>query len=103
MTLLGSGNFGYAAAPRPNKIVQLGRDSLEASLVISRTLSHSEVSQVGNVALVFPLYCSSSSAPIMGDDGEKVQLYVYDLSNGLARQLSPMLLNKQVCACSYSM
>ena len=31
----------------------------------------------------------------MGDDGEKVQLYVYDLSNGLARQLSPMLLNKQ--------
>ena len=39
----------------------------------------------------------------MGDNGEKVQLYVYDLSNGLARQLSPMLLNKQVCACSYSM
>lgn len=34
----------------------------------------------------------------MSDDGEKVQLYVYDLSNGLARQLSPMLLNKQVCA-----
>ncbi|KAL3161796.1 hypothetical protein ABBQ38_008888 [Trebouxia sp. C0009 RCD-2024] len=32
----------------------------------------------------------------MGDDGEKVQLYVYDLSNGLARQLSPMLLNKQI-------
>jgi len=30
------------------------------------------------------------------DEGEKVQLYVYDLSNGLARQLSPMLLNKQV-------
>lgn len=30
------------------------------------------------------------------DDGEKVQLYVYDLSNGLARQLSPMLLNKQI-------
>ena len=29
-------------------------------------------------------------------EGEKVQLYVYDLSNGLARQLSPMLLNKQV-------
>lgn len=39
----------------------------------------------------------------MGDDGEKVQLYVYDLSNGLARQLSPMLLNKQVRACSYAM
>ena len=34
------------------------------------------------------------------DDGEKVQLYVYDLSNGLARQLSPMLLNKQVFAAS---
>lgn len=32
----------------------------------------------------------------MGSDGEQVQLYVYDLSNGLARQLSPMLLNKQV-------
>ena len=32
----------------------------------------------------------------MGDNGEKVQLYVYDLSNGLARQLSPMLLKKQV-------
>ena len=30
------------------------------------------------------------------DEGEIVQLYVYDLSNGLARQLSPMLLNKQV-------
>ena len=25
-----------------------------------------------------------------------VQLYVYDLSNGLAQQLSPVLLNKQV-------
>ena len=34
----------------------------------------------------------------MSADGEKVQLYVYDLSNGLARQLSPMLLNKQVCS-----
>ena len=34
------------------------------------------------------------------DEGEKVQLYVYDLSNGLARQLSPMLLNKQVFAAS---
>lgn len=32
----------------------------------------------------------------MGSDGEQVQLYVYDLSNGLARQLSPMLLNKQI-------
>lgn len=32
----------------------------------------------------------------MGDNGDKVQLYVYDLSNGLARQLSPMLLNKQI-------
>ena len=30
------------------------------------------------------------------EEGETVQLYVYDLSNGLARQLSPMLLNKQV-------
>ena len=26
----------------------------------------------------------------------RVQLYVYDLSNGLARKLSPLLLNKQV-------
>lgn len=34
------------------------------------------------------------------DEGEKVQLYVYDLSNGLARQLSPMLLNKQVFSAS---
>ena len=38
----------------------------------------------------------------MTDDGEKVQLYVYDLSNGLARQLSPMLLNKQACACLHT-
>ena len=29
------------------------------------------------------------------DEGEKVQLYVYDLSNGLARQLSPMLLKEE--------
>ena len=36
------------------------------------------------------------------EDGEKVQLYVYDLSNGLARQLSPMLLHKQVCSTAYS-
>jgi len=27
---------------------------------------------------------------------DRVQLYVYDLSNGLARKLSPLLLNKQV-------
>lgn len=31
------------------------------------------------------------------DEG-KVQLYVYDLSHGLAGRLSPLLLNKQVCA-----
>jgi hypothetical protein len=29
-------------------------------------------------------------------DGEKVLLYVYDLTNGLARSLSPMLLGRQV-------
>ena len=28
--------------------------------------------------------------------GTKVQLYVYDLSNGLAASLSPVLLGKQV-------
>jgi hypothetical protein len=32
----------------------------------------------------------------MPEEGEPVQLYVYDLSRGLARQLSPMLLGKQV-------
>lgn len=32
----------------------------------------------------------------MATEGEKVQLYVYDLSGGMARQLSPMLLGKQV-------
>ncbi|GLC39737.1 hypothetical protein PLESTM_000934700 [Pleodorina starrii] len=31
-------------------------------------------------------------------DGEKVLLYVYDLTNGLARSLSPMLLGRQVDA-----
>ena len=36
------------------------------------------------------------------DDGEVVQLYVYDLSNGLARQLSPMLLKKQVSKSVYA-
>ena len=42
-------------------------------------------------------HCQSSKQSVMvSDDGEVVQLYVYDLSNGLARQLSPMLLNKQV-------
>lgn len=32
----------------------------------------------------------------MSENGELVQLYVYDLSRGLASQLSPMLLGKQV-------
>ena len=32
----------------------------------------------------------------MADSGEKVQLYVYDLSNGLARQMSMALIGKQV-------
>ncbi|PNH05105.1 Desumoylating isopeptidase 1 [Tetrabaena socialis] len=32
----------------------------------------------------------------MSEEGEAVQLYVYDLSNGLARQLSPMLLGHMV-------
>lgn len=32
----------------------------------------------------------------MSEEGELVQLYVYDLSNGLARQFSPLLLGKQV-------
>ncbi|GIL46232.1 hypothetical protein Vafri_3262 [Volvox africanus] len=31
-------------------------------------------------------------------DGEKVILYVYDLTNGLARSLSPMLLGQQIDA-----
>ena len=31
--------------------------------------------------------------------GEKVQLYVYDLSKGLARQMSLALIGKQVCEC----
>jgi hypothetical protein len=30
------------------------------------------------------------------ETGERVQLYVYDLSQGLAKQLSPILLNKQI-------
>ena len=30
------------------------------------------------------------------ENGEKVQLYVYDLSQGLAKQLSRSLLGKQV-------
>lgn len=80
------------------KIFTLGHDSPEASHVLRWTSSFvTEVLQIGNTILFFPLYRSSSSASAMGDDGEKVQLYVYDLSNGLARQLSPMLLNKQVC------
>ena len=32
----------------------------------------------------------------MADSWEKVQLYVYDLSNGLARQMSMALIGKQV-------
>ena len=32
----------------------------------------------------------------MADSGEKVQLYIYDLSNGLARQMSMALIGKQV-------
>lgn len=52
---------------------------------------------------ISPDCCSSLSNTSMGDNGDKVQLYVYDLSNGLARQLSPMLLNKQVRACLHTM
>ncbi|KAG2500934.1 hypothetical protein HYH03_000759 [Edaphochlamys debaryana] len=32
----------------------------------------------------------------MGDGGEKVKLHVYDLTNGMARSLSPMLLGRQI-------
>jgi hypothetical protein len=32
----------------------------------------------------------------MGEAGEKVLLYVYDLSHGMARQLSPTFIGKQV-------
>ena len=32
----------------------------------------------------------------MGEEGEDVLLYVYDLSNGLAAAMSPQLLGKQV-------
>lgn len=38
--------------------------------------------------------CEKVSTESVHED--RVQLYIYDLSNGLARQLSPMLLNKQV-------
>ena len=30
------------------------------------------------------------------EQGDKVRLYVYDLTQGMAKQLSPMLLGKQV-------
>ncbi len=58
-------------------------------------LARSLAAYKGVVPLV--LTCKKLSMAPSSDDGEKVQLYVYDLSNGLARQLSPMLLNKQVC------
>lgn len=38
----------------------------------------------------------------MSDAGDKVQLYIYDLSNGLARQMSMALIGKQVCMCGQS-
>lgn len=37
------------------------------------------------------------------DGGEKVQLYVYDLSNGLARAMSRALIGKQVRTAFVSM
>ena len=34
----------------------------------------------------------------MDDDGSKVQVYIYDVTKGLAAQLSPMFLGKGLYA-----
>ena len=47
--------------------------------------------------LLAPLSCSPDLAPAMPDaEGELVQLYIYDLSGGMARTFSPMLLGRTV-------
>ena len=58
---------------------------------------------VSYLALSWPIQClllklraGRNGSCSIANKESLVQLYVYDLSNGLARQLSPTLLNKQV-------
>ena len=46
--------------------------------------------------LRFKLRAGHKGLDTVCEHGDLVQLFVYDLSNGLARRLSPVLLNRQV-------
>lgn len=44
--------------------------------------------------LSFYFFQSDSTHPTMGEAGEEVILYVYDLTGGLAQMIGPSLLRK---------
>jgi len=46
------------------------------------------------ISIIFSFFQIDSKHPTMGEAGEEVQLYVYDLTGGMAKVLGPSLLRK---------